>query len=140
MNTKNLKTLIKLLEDSTLSHLSYEDETMSVTLEKGTSLPTAAPSPVVVSTPSVASSEAVEPPLLNAVRSPLVGIFYASPSPDQPAFVAVGDSVKKGQTLCIIEAMKVMNEISAPADGVVKDILIKNGEMVMYDQPLLVIA
>lgn len=137
MNTKNLKTLIKLFEESTLAHLSYEDESMSVTLEKGgvsqqPSMPTIAAAPPPV-------TDTVEPLLLNAVKSPLVGIFYAAPSPDQAAFVAVGDTVKKGQTLCIIEAMKVMNEISAQTAGVVKEILVKNGEMVMYDQPLLVI-
>lgn len=138
MNTKNLKTLIKLFEDSNLSHLSYEDESMSVTLEKsGVSQPQ--PESPAASAQPTPVQEPVKPLLLNAVKSPLVGIFYAAPSPDQAPFVKVGDTVKKGQTLCIIEAMKVMNEIAAHTDGVVKEILVKNGEMVMYDQPLLVI-
>ena len=75
----------------------------------------------------------------NEVKSPLVGVFYAAPAEDAPAFVSVGDTVKKGQTLAIVEAMKLMNEIESDFDGVVKKIAVSNGEPVEYGQTLFVI-
>ena len=75
----------------------------------------------------------------NAQKSPMVGTFYRSPSPSAPAFVEVGQTVKEGQTLCIIEAMKLMNEIEAEKSGVVKAILVENGQPVEYGEPLFVI-
>ncbi len=76
----------------------------------------------------------------NAVKSPMVGTAYLAPEPDAPNFVSVGDSVKKGDTLLIVEAMKVMNPITAPADGKVQQLLVENGSPVEFDQPLVVIA
>lgn len=73
------------------------------------------------------------------VKSPIVGCFYESPSPDKPAFVKLGDKVKKGNVLCVIEAMKVMNEITSPYDGEIKEILVSNEDMVEFDQPIFVI-
>ena len=75
----------------------------------------------------------------NLVKSPIVGTFYASPAPDKPPFVSVGARVKKGDVVMIIESMKLMNEIQSPFDGVVADILVKDGEAVEYDQPVMVI-
>ena len=75
----------------------------------------------------------------NLVKSPIVGTFYASPAPDKPPFVSVGARVKKGDVIMIIESMKLMNEIQSPFDGVVADILVKDGEAVEYDQPVMVI-
>ncbi len=75
----------------------------------------------------------------NLVKSPIVGTFYASPAPDKPPFVTVGARVKKGDVIMIIESMKLMNEIQSPYDGVVSDILVKDGEAVEYDQPVMVI-
>lgn len=75
----------------------------------------------------------------NLVKSPIVGTFYASPAPDKPPFVTVGARVKKGDVIMIIESMKLMNEIQSPYDGVVADILVKDGEAVEYDQPVMVI-
>ena len=90
------------------------------------------------------STAAVAPapePAANAalvvVKAPLVGTFYRAPSPDSKPFVSAGERVKKGQTVCLIEAMKMMNEITAPADGVVTDILVQNGEVVAFDAPLM---
>jgi len=80
-----------------------------------------------------------ESPAGNRVESPLVGTFYAAPSPDEEPFVKVGDTVKKGQVLGIVEAMKLMNEIECEFDGIIADILVKNGDMVEYGQPLFII-
>ena len=74
------------------------------------------------------------------IKSPIVGTFYASPSPDQPPFVQVGDTVKKGDVIMIIESMKLMNEVQSDMDGTVQEILVKNGEAVEYDQPLMILA
>ena len=96
--------------------------------------------PAAVETPATpveeASAQAAEG---EVVESPLVGVAYLSPSPEKPAFVSVGDTVKKGQTLLIVEAMKVMNEIKAPCDGTVTSILVENEALVEYDQALMVI-
>ena len=79
-------------------------------------------------------------PQAHLVKSPMVGTFYRSAAPDAKPFVDVGDTVKKGDTICIIEAMKLLNEIESDADGVVKEILVENGQPVEYGQPLFVIA
>ena len=73
-------------------------------------------------------------------QAPLVGTFYAAPSPDQPPFVQVGDTVKKGDVVLIIESMKLMNEVTSDVDGVVQEILVKNGDAVEYDQPLMILS
>ena len=98
----------------------------------------------VTTSVEVKGAENVPTPVMeeegNQVTSPLVGTFYLAPSPDAAPFVNIGDTVKKGQTLGIIEAMKLMNEIECEYDGVVADVLVKNGEMVEYGQPLFVIC
>ena len=75
-----------------------------------------------------------------SIKAPLVGTFYAAPSPDQPPFVQVGDTVKKGDVVLIIESMKLMNEVTSDVDGVVQEILVKNGDAVEYDQPLMILS
>lgn len=142
MNTKTIKTLMTWFEKSSLQTFKLQQDDMTLELTKPTqpsvmAVPTseAQPAQVLTPKPEVKPSE----PPKDAVKAPLVGIFYEAPGPDQAAFVSVGAQVKKGQTLCIVEAMKVMNEIAAPKDGVVREILVKNGDMVMYDQPLMVI-
>ncbi len=84
--------------------------------------------------------EKQDAPQGKVIKAPLVGTFYAAPSPDQPPFVKVGDSVKKGDVILIIESMKLMNEVTSDTDGVVTEILVKNGDAVEYDQPLMVIV
>lgn len=130
MNIKELKKLITLLEDSSLESLAYEDENFSVSLKK--------PGVNMISTqPVLASSEVKEEkPLSNTIKAPLVGVFYSKPSPDKPSFMNVGTPFKKGDVLCIIEAMKVMNEIKATQDGVIKSVLVKDGDAVAFDTPL----
>ena len=99
--------------------------------------PAAAPSPAVET--ASASAEDVAAPAAEGevVESPLVGVAYLSPSPEKPAFISVGDTVKKGQTLLIVEAMKVMNEVPAPKDGVITEILVTNEEVVDYGKGLV---
>ena len=90
---------------------------------------------------SAPAPAAEEKPLSGKIiKSPIVGTFYASPSPDQPPFVQVGDTVKKGDVIMIIESMKLMNEVQSDMDGTVQEILVKNGEAVEYDQPLMILA
>ena len=94
--------------------------------------------PVPAETPAAPESEAAAVSG-NVVKSPIVGTFYAAPSPDKPAFVKVGDEVKKGDVIMIIESMKLMNEIQSDFDGVVEQILVSDGQAVEYDQPIMII-
>lgn len=141
MNNRDLlkytKELMELFENSNLSIFEYAEEGYSLKLKKGGSevvAPVAAP---VYQTPQEAPTEVVEADdSKEVVVSPIVGTFYTSSSPGAPAFVSVGDSVKKGQVLCIVEAMKVMNEIAAPCDGTIASILVEDAEGVEFNQPL----
>ena len=103
----------------------------------------------VAASPAVSSAAPAAPaetpavsqkPAGKSIKAPLVGTFYAAPSPDQPPFVQVGDTVKKGDVLMIIESMKLMNEVTSDVDGVVQEILVKNGDAVEYDQPLMILS
>ncbi len=145
MNNRELKTIIKLFEDSELSSMKLEKDDVKIELHKPkpnepqTLQHTVAPQP---SQPTPSQPEApVEKPTektnYTEVKAPLVGTYYEAAAPDQPPFVREGQTVRKGDTLCIIEAMKVMNEISAPKDGKVVNIHVENGDMVMYDQVVL---
>lgn len=87
-----------------------------------------------------ATSAMPEAPKGHVVKAPIVGTFYAAPAPDQPPFVQVGDTVKKGDVILIIESMKLMNEVTSEVDGVVQEILVQNGQAVEYDQPLMILA
>ena len=108
--------------------------------------PTPAPIPADIPTPQVTtpvetkSEDAGEKDIAGAVKSPIVGTVYMAPSPDADVFIKVGDTVKKGDTLLIVEAMKVMNPITAPTDGTVKEILVSDGQPVEFDQPLVVLS
>lgn len=94
---------------------------------------------VPTETPAVKSESAEKTPSGNIIKSPIVGTFYSSPAPDKPAFVKVGDTVKKGDVVMIIESMKLMNEVTTQFDGVVREILVENGQAVEYDQPVMII-
>lgn len=102
------------------------------------SAPAPAPSPASAPDPEPAGSAAEASSLLE-IRSPMVGTFYRSPSPDDPSFTDVGKPVKKGQVVCIVEAMKLMNEIESEVDGVIVKILVENAQPVQYDQPLFLV-
>ncbi len=137
MYINEIQELAELLNEYGLQELELERDGSRIYLSKGASV---APVTMPVAT-SVVSTEA---PLQGeerkaageALKSPLVGVVYLAPSPDQAPFVSVGQSVKKGQTLCILEAMKVMNEFTAPRDGVVLEICVQNEELAQFEQEL----
>ena len=109
------------------------------TVVSTTSVP--APAASVAVAPAVAPVEASAPAAIvgDTINSPMVGTYYASPSPEAPAFVKIGDTVKKGQTLCILEAMKIMNEVEAEFDCKIIDMLVKDGDPVEYDMPIFTV-
>lgn len=147
--TKFVKELTAILDESNLTELEFETEDISVRLARGTTIaaapammpaaPAAAPvaAPVVAAPSAPAASDASAHP--GAVKSPMVGTVYLAPEPDAPDFVKEGDQVKKGQTLFIVEAMKVMNPITAPADGKLTRVLVDNAQPIEFDQPLAII-
>jgi len=150
MDLRKLKKLIDLVEESGIAELELSEGEEKVRIVKGggqTREPIymmSGPAPVAASlppsAPAPAPAAAEAGPDAHIVKSPMVGTFYRCPSPGAKSFVEVGDTVKKGQTICIIEAMKLMNEIEADIDGVVKDALVENGQPVEYGEPLFVIA
>lgn len=142
MNLNDIKDLMTQFDQSSLREFSYKNGTDELQFSKNE----ARPVPEVATQVAPAETVAEEVPAPaeasvategNLVESPLVGVVYLAAGPDKPAFVTVGDSVKKGQTLVIIEAMKVMNEIPAPKDGVVTEILVSNEEMVEFGKGLV---
>ena len=146
MDLRKLKTLIDLVSDSNVSELEITEAEGKVRIVKGGGMPQgyAAPSyaaPVASGVAALAPVVAEMTPVVEVVanhmvKSPMVGTFYRSASPGAKAFVDVGDSVKLGDTICIIEAMKILNEIEADKSGTVRRILSQNGEAVEYGQPL----
>jgi acetyl-CoA carboxylase biotin carboxyl carrier protein len=139
LDLQRLETLLDLLIAKNVSEFSYEDEEVNLSLRIGGAA-VAAAAPVVVAAPAapVAApvAQAPAPAPGHVVSSPMVGTFYRSASPDAPPYAELGASVRKGQVLCIIEAMKLMNEIESDADGVVVEILAQNGQPVQFGQPL----
>ena len=152
MDLRKLKTLIDLVAESGISELEVTEGEGKVRIVKAPpqiiAAPVAAPiaAPVAAGAPAApaAAAPVVEAvpaaPAGHTVNSPMVGTFYRAPSPGAAPFVSVGDTVKEGQTICIIEAMKLLNEIEADKSGVVKEILVENGDAVEYGQPLIVIG
>lgn len=152
MDIRKVKKLIELLEESNISEIEIQEGEESVRISRhpnGASWqqqpmpqyaqPNYAPAPSAPAvTPEAESAGASYRG--EAVNSPMVGTFYRSPAPGAKSFVEVGDSVKQGDTVCIIEAMKMMNQIEADRDGVVEAILVEDGEPVEFDQPMIVIA
>ncbi len=145
MDMKQIKTLIHEFDESGLSSMKIKKEDFSIEFEKATGLvaaPVMAAAPV---TPAVAAPVADSTPAAAPVHtgdmilSPMVGTYYASPSPDSPAFVKVGDTVKKGQPLAILEAMKIMNELEAEFDCKILDVLVTDGQAVEFDMPLFAV-
>ncbi len=148
MELENLIELIKAVSDSELTKFSYEENGVKLDLrkEKEQTIVTASPTAVLPQTIARAAEEQSNRTAVpenemqgNRIVSPLVGTFYASPSPDEEPFIKVGDVVKKGQVLGIIEAMKLMNEIESEYDGTVADILVNNGDIIEYGQTMFVI-
>ncbi|VTX67000.1 acetyl-CoA carboxylase biotin carboxyl carrier protein [uncultured Aggregatibacter sp.] len=152
MDIRKIKKLIELVEESGITELEVSEEEGSVRISRATvaapanvqySIPAAVPTPVAApAAPAAAPAAPAAAPEEIAghkIRSPMVGTFYRSPSPEAKAFVEVGQTVKMGDALCIVEAMKMMNRIEADKAGVVKAILVNDGEPVEFDEPLIII-
>lgn len=148
MNIKEIKELLDLMQEHQIASLEYEKADVKLKLNKnlGPTVTMAAPAMMPVpsqsvaapsASPSVSAAPVAQDPNIVDVKSPMVGTYYSSPAPDQPQYVKVGQMVKAGDVLCIVEAMKLMNEIKAEVSGIVTEILIENGQPVEFDQPIL---
>ncbi|MCH5298771.1 MAG: acetyl-CoA carboxylase biotin carboxyl carrier protein [Ruminococcus sp.] len=145
IDINTLKEYIKVLEESSLTCIEISDEDDTIRLERELY---EAPSNVTVqpvqapAAPVAPAAEAPAAPSVStkAIKSPMVGVFYAAPAPEKPAFVSVGQTVNKGDVVCIIEAMKIMNEITAEESGTITEVLVNNGDVVEFDQPLFTIS
>jgi acetyl-CoA carboxylase biotin carboxyl carrier protein len=151
MDLRKLKKLIDLVQESGIAELEITEGEEKVKIVKGGVVSVAAAAPAAIATapppatgmaaPAAAAAGELEPGQEgHVVKAPMVGTFYRSPSPDAKVFVEVGQAVKEGDTICIIEAMKLMNEIESDASGVVKAILVENGQPVEYGQPLFILG
>ena len=154
MDFKDIKELIRVFDKSELNKLKVKEGEFEISMQRGfetgiTTVTTTAPmvssasvsavaapvsASVTVATESNSSSKSGD-----VINSPMVGTFYSSPSPESPAFVKVGDTVRKGQTLCILEAMKIMNEVEAEFDCKILEILVQDSSPVEYDMPIFVV-
>ena len=156
MDIRKIKKLIELIEDSDVAEIEIKEGEESVRISRSSSIPQPmahfggyypappAPAPAAPAAPAVEPSAAAEPAEEeelkgHVIHSPMVGTFYRASSPGAKAFVEVGDTVSSGETLCIIEAMKILNQIEADTSGKVTRILVENGQPVEYNQPLFVI-
>jgi len=144
MTFKEIKELIEIFDESNLAKLSLEEKEFKIELDKNTTVTTqVTTAPVaqpVVTTTAPTQTETTSAPVVDTnaetINSPMVGTFYQAPSPESPAYVKVGDKVKANQTVCIVEAMKIMNEIQAEYDCEILEILVEDGQAVEFDTPL----
>lgn len=153
MNIKEIKEMLQLMAEHGLSEIEIEKDGLKLKLKKGfggkiiaeevrDSQGVVIPMPVGVGVDAVAigaaqtARAAQEASNITLIRSPMVGTFYAAPGPDQPSYVTVGQKIKEGDVLCIVEAMKLMNEIKSDISGTAIEILVQNGQPVEFDQPL----
>ncbi|NOQ64460.1 MAG: acetyl-CoA carboxylase biotin carboxyl carrier protein [Methyloprofundus sp.] len=145
MDIRKIKKLIEIIEESDIAEIEITEGEESVRINRYSTAVApvapvaAAPVAAVAIAPVAVAEPAVVEPTGHAVKSPMVGTFYRSASPGSGPFVEVGHSVKEGDTLCIIEAMKILNQIEADKSGVIKQILIENAQPVEYDQALFII-
>ena len=153
MDKNEIRELMRFFDKSDITKLKIKEGDFSIELQKGyesgvsyapvvSAAPQVVASAPVTTTPAPSASAPVAPAVVKEgifIKSPMVGTFYSSPSPESPAFVSVGDVVKKGKTLCILEAMKIMNEVEAEFDCKILEILVKDGSPVEYDMPIFVV-
>ncbi len=151
MDIRKVKKLIEMLEESKINEIEIHEGEESVRISRTSGgapqayiqVPTGIEQSQQASSPNsstlVSGAKSGEQETGHIVKSPMVGTYYSSPTPGTPPFVAEGQSVKTGDVICIIEAMKIMNQIEADADGVIKKILVENGEPVEYGQPLFIV-
>lgn len=146
-NIEEIEKLAKTVAECNLGKIKIETEDFKLTIEGQSAksvvvqnVPVSAAAVVSTETSEKSASETEAPEISgNCVKAPIVGTFYSAPAPDQKPFVAVGDTVKKGDVLFIIESMKLMNEVQSDYDGVVEEIFVSNGEAIEYDQPIMCI-
>lgn len=160
MEYKQIQELVKMINKSNISELSIKDGEFEITIKQENGLtgtpvyaqPVQMAAPITAATPSAApvaspaaaapvaeATPAVSNDKLHTIKSPMIGTFYRSPSPDKPAYVNVGDEVKPGQTLCIVEAMKLFNEIECEVSGKIVKVLVDESSPIEYDQPMFLI-
>ncbi|ANT64073.1 MULTISPECIES: acetyl-CoA carboxylase biotin carboxyl carrier protein [Prosthecochloris] len=150
MNLKEIQQLIDIINKSDLGEATIEEGDFKITLKRSSSLPPAVPAqplqahvPAPVATPAPAPQATEKPSAaqegLVEIKSPIVGTFYSAPSPESAPFVKINDTIQQGTVLCIVEAMKLMNEIEAEVSGTIVEILVDNGQPVEYDQPLFLV-
>lgn len=148
MDIRKIKKLLEILEESDIEEIEIREGEESVRINRGSGgrvaqtqayAPVAAPAPVAAAPLEAAATSPAEPSG-HSVKSPMVGTFYRAPSPGASPFVEVGKKVAKGDVVCLIEAMKMMNQIQADKSGVVEAIMVEDGEPVEFDQPLVIIS
>lgn len=147
MNLKEIEKIIQLIEKSDVNQFKLEEEGFKIEILKEELPPASTPVPQVTAPAATVPSKAETPPAVHSglveneliIASPMVGTYYASGSPDSPPFITVGDRVKKGDTVCIIEAMKLFNEIESEHEGIVVKVLVKNESAVEFGQPLILL-
>ena len=154
MDIRKVKKLIELLEESGIAEIEIKEGEESVRISRYGSASAAAPAQYMTAPMPAAAAPAIAPapvaddaessedalPSGHVVKSPMVGTYYSSPSPEAPVFASIGDVVSEGDTLCIVEAMKILNQIEADKSGTIKAILVENGTPIEFGQPLFVIA
>lgn len=150
MDIRKVKKLIELLEESNINEIEIKEGEESVRISRGGTVTSAPvyhqapvyqqPQPIAQQAPTELEKAAEAAPRGHVVRSPMVGTFYSSPSPSSPVFAEVGKSIKAGDVICIVEAMKMMNQIESDKAGIVEAILVEDGQPVEYDQPLFTIV
>ena len=133
MTNQELKDFLACFEGSSLTKLKLSTQEFTIEMERAVSAPAAPVIPAAAAAPAV---PAAAEPEGDAITAPMVGTFYAAPTPDQPPFVQVGDRVKKGQPLCLLEAMKMMSEVTAPCDCEITAVLKENGALVSFGEAL----
>ncbi|MFQ6819536.1 MAG: acetyl-CoA carboxylase biotin carboxyl carrier protein [Blautia sp.] len=142
MDLEKIEGLVKIIENSSLTEFTIKEGDLKITMSKLDNPPVVAagvpvgPAPAPAPAPEAAPAEAEAEDEKLFITSPIVGTFYSAPAPDAPAFVKVGDQVKNGQTVCILEAMKLMNEIQSEFDCEIEAVLVSNEQKVEYGQPL----
>lgn len=155
MDIKQIKQLVKLVEESDIESLRIHEDNQEIEITKAGKTVVAAPAaqsiqvatqqvpteiPATPASAAPAPSPVTENDNLVAIKSPMVGTFYSAPSPEDPPFVKVGDSIEKGKTVCIVEAMKLFNEIEAEVSGKIEKVCVSAGEAVEYGQTLFLVA
>lgn len=136
MDLEKIEGLVKIIENSSLTEFTLKEGDLKITMSKLDHPPVVAAGMPVAPAPAAPAAEVKEEDEKLFITSPIVGTFYSAPAPDAPAFVKVGDQVKNGQTVCILEAMKLMNEIQSDFDCEIEAVLVSNEQKVEYGQPL----